>query len=49
MTSLTYTGLDPLFSKISTMVMETLIADFGRTGFYEADGTVRVFSQELAP
>jgi alpha-N-acetylglucosaminidase len=31
-------GLDPLFSKISDMVLAELIADFGRTGFYEADG-----------
>ena len=31
-------GLDPLFSHISDLVLSELIRDFGRTGFYEADG-----------
>jgi alpha-N-acetylglucosaminidase len=39
-------GLDPLFAKISRMVLQTLVADFGATGFYEADG---FFDQSSAP
>eukprot|EP00054_Salpingoeca_dolichothecata_P021142 m.134725 g.134725 ORF g.134725 m.134725 type:complete len:843 (-) comp23882_c0_seq1:267-2795(-) len=30
---------DPLFPKIADMVMDELLVDFGKTGFYEADGT----------
>jgi alpha-N-acetylglucosaminidase len=39
-------GLDPLFAKISDMVLQELISDFGRTGFYEADG---FFNHAAAP
>ena len=31
-------GLDPLFARISDLVLAELIASFGKTGFYEADG-----------
>ena len=39
-------GLDPLFARISDMVLLELISDFGRTGFYEADG---FFDHSAAP
>jgi alpha-N-acetylglucosaminidase len=39
-------GLDPLFARISGMIMDTLIADFGQTHFYEADG---FFDHSSAP
>ncbi len=31
-------GTDPLFANISTMFLKKAIRDWGRTGFYEADG-----------
>ena len=39
-------GLDPLFSNISRLFLGKQIRDFGRTGFYEADG---FFGTHAAP
>lgn len=39
-------GLDPLFTNISRLFLEKQIRDFGRTGFYEADG---FFGTHAAP
>jgi alpha-N-acetylglucosaminidase len=39
-------GLDPLFEKVSGMVLSTLIKDFGMTGYYEADG---FFNHDTGP
>jgi alpha-N-acetylglucosaminidase len=39
-------GLDPLFERMSDLVLTTLIEDFGMTGFYEADG---FFNHDTGP
>jgi hypothetical protein len=39
-------ALNPLFANISTLFLSKQIRDFGKTGFYEADG---FFTQKVAP